>query len=254
VNEVLKDKMLVEVRHSLEQVRKKLKMQNRTPIDAAAAFAGALPFELLHIMKKWLMDTDSAEGREVTFDDMVEFLRCEIVLRLFGVSSSELSAFDMAAARSVTITKCWDSFHNDVVPKLSPCLARNYATAMQTRSSETCAIVTSRNTPPRSSRSRPLSMNRAASGTSPAKRKRVSNATDQSNSSSSPRKRSRLQGSPVRRILDRNRKERRSMRINSAAATVGADDDTPALRGGKKRKPKAKPNAPKKLKRKRSRK
>ncbi|EJK74683.1 hypothetical protein THAOC_03624 [Thalassiosira oceanica] len=95
VNEVLKDKMLVEVRHSLEQVRKKLKMQNRTPIDAAAAFAGALPFELLHIMKKWLMDTDSAEGREVTFDDMVEFLRCEIVLRLFGVSSSELSAFDM---------------------------------------------------------------------------------------------------------------------------------------------------------------
>mmetsp|Transcript_15982 Transcript_15982/g.35779 ORF Transcript_15982/g.35779 Transcript_15982/m.35779 type:complete len:490 (+) Transcript_15982:2002-3471(+) len=159
-----------------------------------------------------------------------------------------------SVCRVFICSKCWDSFHNDVVPKLSPCLARNYATAMQTRSSETCAIVTSRNTPPRSSRSRPLSMNRAASGTSPAKRKRVSNATDQSNSSSSPRKRSRLQGSPVRRILDRNRKERRSMRINSAAATVGADDDTPALRGGKKRKPKAKPKAPKKLKRKRSRK
>ena len=46
-------------------------------------------------MKKWLMDTDSVKGKEVTFDDMVEFLRCEIVLRLFGVSSSELSVFDM---------------------------------------------------------------------------------------------------------------------------------------------------------------
>ncbi|EJK76182.1 hypothetical protein THAOC_02071 [Thalassiosira oceanica] len=38
VNEVWKDKMLVEVGHSLEQVRRKLKMQNRTPIDAATAF------------------------------------------------------------------------------------------------------------------------------------------------------------------------------------------------------------------------
>ncbi|EJK58989.1 hypothetical protein THAOC_20846 [Thalassiosira oceanica] len=46
VNEVLKDKMLVEVRHSLEQVRKKLKMQNRTPIDAVNGMSPELREEV----------------------------------------------------------------------------------------------------------------------------------------------------------------------------------------------------------------
>ena len=128
--------------------------------------------------------------------------------------------------------KCCDSFHNFAVPKLSPCLARNHATAMLTRSSQTCTIATSRNTPPRSSRYRPLAVGKAAGGASPAKRKRDS-----------------LQASPVRKLLNKKRNEARLARIAAAAAKVGTSDDTPALRGGKRRKPVEDPRAPKKSKR-----
>ena len=124
--------------------------------------------------------------------------------------------------------KCCDSFHNFAVPKLSPCLARNHATAMPTRSSQTCTIATSRNTPPRSSRYRPLAVGKAAGGASPAKRKRDS-----------------LQASPVRKLVNKKRNEARSARI--AAAKVGTSDDTPALRGGSW--PVEDPRAPKKSKR-----
>lgn len=68
-------------------------------ISAMDAFAVALPYEFLKLFKEWLNTAvDKETAAIVSFDDIIEFLRCEIVLRLFGISSAELKDFDMTEA------------------------------------------------------------------------------------------------------------------------------------------------------------
>ena len=76
-------------------VRKKLKLEDTDVVDALSAFAGALPEDLLHVFHKWLTDTESDEGKDVKFADIVEFIRCEVVMRLYSVSSNDLGQFDL---------------------------------------------------------------------------------------------------------------------------------------------------------------
>lgn len=96
VNNLLMEKMIVEVEHALNMVRKKLKLNKTDVIGAMTAFAGALPEDLLYVFHKWLTDTESHEGQAVKFEDIVEFLRCEIVMRLYSVSANQLDQFGIA--------------------------------------------------------------------------------------------------------------------------------------------------------------
>ena len=65
-------------------------------ISAMDAFAVALPFKFLKLFKDWLNTADDKETAAlVSFDDIIQFFWCEIVMRLFGKSSSELGDCDM---------------------------------------------------------------------------------------------------------------------------------------------------------------
>ena len=97
VNKLLMEKVIAEVQHALNMVRKKLKLEDKDVLGALAAFAGALPEDLLHLFHQWLTDTDSDEGKAVKFEDIVEFIRCEIVMRLYSVSANQLDQFDMTS-------------------------------------------------------------------------------------------------------------------------------------------------------------
>ena len=89
---ILLPKSKAEVKHSLKSLRSKLKLPSHHKIDAVEAFAGAMPEEFLSKLFEWLKAGQAAsQDKLVSFVDIIEFIRCEIILRIFGVSSSELT-------------------------------------------------------------------------------------------------------------------------------------------------------------------
>lgn len=97
VDSYLQDKMTKEVKHALSKGRIWMhEFDEGQKISAMDAFAVAMPFSFLKLFKDWLNTADDKDtAASVSFDDVIEFLRCELVLPLFGISSSELLAFDM---------------------------------------------------------------------------------------------------------------------------------------------------------------
>ena len=92
---ILLEKTKVEVKHSLSAIRKKLRLEKGTPLDYVDAFAGAMPESFLIKFHEWLKAGHDAKRIkfEVSFVDIIEFIRCDVVLRLFNVSSSHLKMF-----------------------------------------------------------------------------------------------------------------------------------------------------------------
>eukprot|EP00986_Skeletonema_menzelii_P000633 scaffold176_cov69-Skeletonema_menzelii.AAC.1 len=95
---ILLDKTKVEVRHSLEAIKRKLRLKDETDMDVVDAFAGAMPEPFLVIFHEWLKAGHDAKNRTlaVSFVDIIEFLRCEMLLRVFGVSSSLLTSMGIS--------------------------------------------------------------------------------------------------------------------------------------------------------------
>lgn len=109
---LLLEKAKVEIAHSLTQIRRKVFRsstgQEMTPV---AAFAGAMPKAFLEIFVKWLKTGDLVHSNggassprrtsprraatppakpTISFADLVEFLRCELLMRVLTISATEL--------------------------------------------------------------------------------------------------------------------------------------------------------------------
>eukprot|EP00984_Skeletonema_dohrnii_P012471 scaffold5064_cov67-Skeletonema_dohrnii-CCMP3373.AAC.1 len=95
---ILLSKTQAEVQHSLTVLRHKLRLPDDFKLDAVDAFAGAMPEAFLKSLFKWLKEGQGSPREPlVSFVDIIEFIRCDVILRLFGVSSSELSTFGVTA-------------------------------------------------------------------------------------------------------------------------------------------------------------
>ncbi len=92
---ILLEKTKVEVKHSLFEIRKKLDIDEDEVIDHVDAFAGAMPEAFLMKFFEWLKAGHDATHRKmaVSFLDIIEFLRCEILLRVHCIHSSQLTSF-----------------------------------------------------------------------------------------------------------------------------------------------------------------
>eukprot|EP00986_Skeletonema_menzelii_P016560 scaffold15054_cov74-Skeletonema_menzelii.AAC.1 len=92
---ILLEKTKVEVKHSLSAIRKKLRLHEDAVLDHVDAFAGAMPEAFILKFHDWLKAGHDAKQRKlaVSFLDIIEFIRCDIVLRLFRVSSSHIQLF-----------------------------------------------------------------------------------------------------------------------------------------------------------------
>jgi hypothetical protein len=97
-DEYLLLKMKKEVKHLLHAGRVKLHGVDRAqPVTPLDAFACALPPSFLVLFKEWLLATDSkTDAGSVTFSDIIEFLRGEIVMRIWSVSHGDLKELDMS--------------------------------------------------------------------------------------------------------------------------------------------------------------
>ncbi len=97
----------MEIRHSLSQVRLSVFGQDLgQEITPIVAFAGAMPEDFLKISKKWLNSGSDAcagtcsspcRGAKTpqshstgSFLDIIEFWRCDLIIRVLGLSATEL--------------------------------------------------------------------------------------------------------------------------------------------------------------------
>lgn len=101
-DELLLSKSKMEAKQSLHKIRKKLQSlkkhhglgnQEKPKLDAFDAFAGVLPRAFLTLFKKWLCTGAPENTVEVSFDDVVGWLRCEIRMRAFRCSSKDLERY-----------------------------------------------------------------------------------------------------------------------------------------------------------------
>ncbi|KAL7459526.1 hypothetical protein ACHAWC_011246 [Mediolabrus comicus] len=101
VDSILFTKVKDEVQHSLSQLRTKLQLRPEDGIDYVAAFAGAMPEDYMRKLFQWMkaaqLEPQSAADYDLaSFADIIEFIRCEIALRLYGISSRELEFFGLS--------------------------------------------------------------------------------------------------------------------------------------------------------------
>lgn len=95
---ILLPKARAEVKHSLSALRHKLRLRPDDGFDAVEAFAGAMPELFLRKLFEWLK-AGQGNTREplVSFADIIEFIRCDVILRIYGVASPELTTFGVTA-------------------------------------------------------------------------------------------------------------------------------------------------------------
>ena len=95
------DKMLlakakVEVTHSLSQARKLLKLADNQEINPAAAFSAVIPCKFIESFHAYLeAPLKIGATPSWTFSDIVAFLRCKVLMRLYSASATELADFDV---------------------------------------------------------------------------------------------------------------------------------------------------------------
>jgi len=74
--------------HALREARKHLySVDDGQPLEASECFLAALPKEFLTIFAEWL----KTGTREIIFDELIDFLKCEIYLRSRSCSATELA-------------------------------------------------------------------------------------------------------------------------------------------------------------------
>ena len=95
---LLLEKAKAEVRQSLHKAREKLfDVDQGQSLDAGAAMAATLPEDLLRAFHKYLKSgLKPNEKPSWSLGDIIEFLRCEFKMKLFGASANELRAFGVS--------------------------------------------------------------------------------------------------------------------------------------------------------------
>ena len=120
VDATLLQKGTAEIKHSLTQIRHHVfASDDRQKIDPLVAFAGALPEQFFKIFMKWLKsgeDNDSSTSPrrtsprretptrpypQVSFSDIVEYIRCELIMRVLKTSATELARCHAVSAASL---------------------------------------------------------------------------------------------------------------------------------------------------------
>ena len=92
VDSILIPKTKAETKHSLKALRNKLRLQPDHRIDEVEAFAGAMPEAFLRKLFEWLKAGQAdSQDKLVSFVDIIEFIRCDVILRIYGVASSDLT-------------------------------------------------------------------------------------------------------------------------------------------------------------------
>ena len=83
---------LHKVRHKLRSLKtlRQVGPEEKLKLDAFDAFAGALPLQFLLLFKKWLCTGTDRNAVNVSLDDLVGWLRCELIMRIFNGSSQDL--------------------------------------------------------------------------------------------------------------------------------------------------------------------
>lgn len=98
-DDLLLNKSRMEAKQALHKVRHKLRSlktlrqvgpEEKLKLDAFDAFAGALPLQFLLLFKKWLCTGTDRNAVNVSLDDLVGWLRCELIMRIFNGSSQDL--------------------------------------------------------------------------------------------------------------------------------------------------------------------
>ena len=88
----------IEIGNALSQVRKKLFDSDRQQnISFVESFCGSLPHELLIHFCTWLKACRSSSDAMVTFADICEFLRCDLLMRVLDISASSLSEYNISS-------------------------------------------------------------------------------------------------------------------------------------------------------------
>ena len=96
-DEMLLEKWRVESKNALNNIRSTLQIDKDTQIDAAAALAAVTPRHYIELLQRYLLTTiEPGESTTWTFKDLGSFLRCEVLMRLYSTSESELSCFGVS--------------------------------------------------------------------------------------------------------------------------------------------------------------
>ena len=92
------EKAKIEVKQSLHQTRLKLfESDTGQPIDAGAALAASIPRGFLEAFHQYLETSlKKDESPDWYFVDLIEFIRCEVMMKLFGLSAKELPDFGLS--------------------------------------------------------------------------------------------------------------------------------------------------------------
>ena len=92
---MLLKKAKVEIAQSLKKARRQLFLvEEHQPIDPAAAFAAVLPRQFLEYFHDYLKTSlKENEHATWTFSDIMTFLRCEVLMRIYDASAAELEDY-----------------------------------------------------------------------------------------------------------------------------------------------------------------
>jgi hypothetical protein len=97
VDKYLLEKMGKEVKHLLSRGRVKIHgCDEKQPVTALDAFACALPPSMLSLLKEWMMTADDKSvASQISFDDIIAFIVGKINMRVYQISSGELTDFNL---------------------------------------------------------------------------------------------------------------------------------------------------------------
>ena len=96
-DEMLLEKAKVEIKNYLRKARTHLYLSDDgQEMDPTAAFAAVLPRQFLESFHKYLKTSvRNRESPTWIFSDIITFLRCEVLMRLYCASATELEDYDV---------------------------------------------------------------------------------------------------------------------------------------------------------------